>query len=250
MSEVAVQLKDVSKAFHGHTVLEKVSFTVAKGEAFCLLGRSGTGKSVTLKIIIGLLNQDEGSVTIEEDQVQDLDRQNLMRVRKKVGFLFQNAALFDSISLGENLAFPLRRHGREEGKPMAESDINEAVRSTLADVGLEADAEKMPSDLSGGMRKRAGLARALVMNPEILLVDEPSSGLDSITAGEIYGLLERLKEKKKTLVMVTHDAVGSSRFADRMAILDQGRIVACGTPEELQSSDNQLARALIGGANT
>jgi phospholipid/cholesterol/gamma-HCH transport system ATP-binding protein len=133
---------------------------------------------------------------------------------------------------------------------MAESDINEAVRSTLADVGLEADAEKMPSDLSGGMRKRAGLARALVMNPEILLVDEPSSGLDSITAGEIYGLLERLKEKKKTLVMVTHDAVGSSRFADRMAILDQGRIVACGTPEELQSSDNQLARALIGGANT
>lgn len=245
MSEAAIRLDNVSKAFGGRTVLEKISLEVQTGEAFCLLGRSGTGKSVTLKIIIGLIQPDFGDVFIEEDDVQHLDRENLMRVRKKIGFLFQNAALFDSISLAENLAFPLRRRGdTDEGK------IQETVRAKLAEVGMENDGDKMPADLSGGMRKRAGLARALVMDPAILLVDEPSSGLDRITAQEIYELLAKQKEQKKTLVIVTHDAAGVRPFADRMCMLDQGQIAACGAPDELLKSEDKLVAALAGGSVT
>jgi len=226
-------------------VLDNVSFEVKAGEAFCLLGKSGTGKSVTLKIIIGLIQPDAGNVFIEEDEIPHLDRENLMRARKKIGFLFQNAALFDSISLAENLAFPLRRRGDKD-----EAKIKETVRSKLADVGMENDGDKMPADLSGGMRKRAGLARALVMDPSILLVDEPSSGLDHITAQEIYELLAKQKEQKKTLVIVTHDAAGVRPFADRMCMLDQGHIAACGTPEELSKSEDKLVAALAGGSIT
>ena len=245
MADAAIRLENVSKSFDGQHVLNQVSFSVAQGEAFCLLGRSGTGKSVTLKLIVGLLSLDEGAVFIDAEELQKLGRPDLMRVRKKIGFLFQNAALFDSISLAENLAFPLRRHLQ---KP--EQEITDIVHNKLAEVGLENDANKMPSDLSGGMRKRAGLARALVLDPEILLVDEPSSGLDRITAGEIYDLLAKLKGQKKTLLVVTHDAAGAKRFADRMGLLDDGRIVASGTPAELESGTNELARALVGGGNT
>lgn len=242
MNNSAIRLESISKAFDGRPVLDNVSLDVREGEAFCLLGRSGTGKSVTLKIIIGLIQPDSGAVLIEDEDIQHLDRENLMRVRKKIGFLFQNAALFDSISLAENLAFPLRRRGDND-----ESQIKEIVQAKLADVGMENDGDKMPADLSGGMRKRAGLARALVMDPSILLVDEPSSGLDRITASEIYELLAKLKEHKKTLVIVTHDAGGVRPFADRMCMLDQGRVVACGSPDELQKSSDQLVLALAGG---
>lgn len=242
MSETAIHLDNVSKAFNGNAVLENVSLDVKTGEAFCLLGRSGTGKSVTLKIIIGLIHPDSGSVFIEDDDVQQLDRENLMRVRKNIGFLFQNAALFDSISLAENLAFPLRRRGDKD-----EAQIQETVRAKLAAVGMENDGDKMPADLSGGMRKRAGLARALVMDPSILLIDEPSSGLDRITAQEIYGLLAKQKELQKTLVIVTHDAAGVRPFADRMCMLDQGHVAACGPPDELLKSTDKLVAALAGG---
>jgi phospholipid/cholesterol/gamma-HCH transport system ATP-binding protein len=245
MEKAAVRVDHISKSFDGRAVLDDVSFEVAAGEAFCLLGRSGTGKSVMLKLMVGLLPVDSGSITMASEEMQKLDRPELMRVRKKVGFLFQSAALFDSVTLAENLAFPLRRHTEK-----SEAEIQDVVRSKLSDVGLEEDGGKMPSDLSGGMRKRAGLARALVLDPEILLVDEPSSGLDRVTAGEIYDLLLRMKERKKTLVVVTHDAAGSRRFADRMGLLDEGKIAVSGTPEELAKGDNELARALVGGANT
>lgn len=240
----AIRIDHLSKSFDGHPVLEDVSFEVARGEAFGILGKSGTGKSVTLKLVIGLLCADGGKISVGGEEIQELDRENLMRVRKTVGFMFQDAALFDSISLGENIAFPLRRHTSK-----SEAEISEIVRRKLSTVGLEEHADKMPSDLSGGMRKRAGLARALALDPPILLVDEPNSGLDPVTASEIYTLLESLKEKRHTtLLLVTHDAMGVRRFADRLGVLDQGRLIASGPPEELAKSENELVRALASGA--
>ncbi len=242
MSATAIQVAGLSKAFDGRPVLEDVSFEVQHGEAFCLLGRSGTGKSVTLKLLIGLLPHDAGKIEIDNEEVQAENRPALTQMRRKIGFLFQNAALFDSISLAENLAFPLRRDPNR-----SEEQIAEIVRTRLSDVGLENDGDKMPADLSGGMRKRAGLARALVLDPSIVLVDEPSSGLDRITAGEIYALLGKLKDQKKTLIIVTHDTHGVRKFADRMCLLDEGRIIACGTAEELEKDSNELVRALVAG---
>ncbi len=240
-SHPAIRIEHVSKSFEGRTVLEDVSFDVSAGEAFGILGRSGTGKSVTLKLIIGLLCPDQGRIFIGEDEVQQLDRENLLRVRKTVGFMFQDAALFDSISVRENIAFPLRRHTENSGY-----EIDGIVQQKLAEVGLEEDGEKMPADLSGGMRKRAGLARALVLDPPVLLVDEPNSGLDPLTASEIYKLLADLKQKQhRTLVMVTHDAAGMRRFADRLGVLDQGRMIACGSMDELADSDNDLVHDLV-----
>jgi phospholipid/cholesterol/gamma-HCH transport system ATP-binding protein len=240
-SHPAIRIDHVSKSFDGHTVLEDVSFGVEAGEAFCILGKSGMGKSVTLKLIIGLLCPDHGQVFIGDDDVQQLDRANLLRVRQTVGFMFQDGALFDSISVAENVAFPLRRHS---GK--SEDEIKKIVEGKLSEVGLKEDAEKMPADLSGGMRKRVGLARALALDPPVVLVDEPNSGLDPVTAGEIYELLADLKEKQhRTLVVVTHDAVGVRRFADRLGVLDQGRMIACGSPDKLAHSRNDLVRALV-----
>ncbi len=174
-------------------MLDDVGFQVATAEAFCLLGRSGAGKSVILKTIIGLIKPDRGRVLIEDKEIQKLDSATLASVRKKVGFLFQNAALFDSISVGENVAFPLRRHTRK-----SELEIQGIVEEKLKEVELEKEGSKMPAELSGGMKKRAGLARALALEPSILLIDEPSSGLDRITASEIYELLLRLRRRSRT----------------------------------------------------
>lgn len=242
-SDEAIRIDHLSKSFDGRSVLEDVSFEVARGEAFGILGKSGTGKSVTLKLVIGLLCADGGKISVGGEEIQELDRENLMRVRKTVGFMFQDAALFDSISLGENIAFPLRRHTSK-----SEAEVSEIVHQKLSTVGLEEHADKMPSDLSGGMRKRAGLARALALDPPILLVDEPNSGLDPVTAAEIYTLLASLKEKRHTtLLLVTHDAAGVRRFADRLGVLDRGRLIASGPPEELVKSENELVRALASG---
>ncbi len=242
----AVRLEHVSKAFDGAKVLEDVSFQVGAGEAFCLLGRSGTGKSVTLKIMIGLIKPDRGSVFIHGGEIQDLEPAKLAEARKRVGFLFQNAALFDSISVEENVAFPLRRHTKK-----SDAEIRKLVGEKLREVELEHDGKKMPAQLSGGMQKRAGLARALALDPDILLIDEPSSGLDRITASEIYQLLLELKKKQKvTLVVVTHDVTGARQFGDRFAVLDKGKIAGCGTAEELAQSDNSLVRELAEGSET
>lgn len=248
MSDVhpAVRFENVSKSFDGKKILERVSFQVGAGEAFCLLGRSGTGKSVTLKLMIGLIKPDEGIVSIHGSEIQNLNPRRLSDARKSVGFLFQNAALFDSISVSENVAFPLRRHTRK-----SEKEIRAVVREKLEEVELAQEGNKMPSQLSGGMAKRAGLARALALDPNILLVDEPSSGLDRITATEIYQLLLELKKKKKvTLVVVTHDVTGARTFADRFAVLDRGKIAGCGTADELAHSDNPLVRDLSQGSET
>jgi phospholipid/cholesterol/gamma-HCH transport system ATP-binding protein len=244
--EPAVRFEHVSKTFDGNTVLDDVSLQVGAGEAFCLLGRSGTGKSVTLKLTIGLMKPDRGKILIQGNDIRMLDSAKLADTRKRVGFLFQNAALFDSISVSENVAFPLRRHTRKSNE-----EIQATVREKLEEVELGKEGNKMPAQLSGGMKKRAGLARALALDPAILLVHEPSSGLDRITAREIYQLLQDLKKKRNvTLVVVTHDVTGSRQFADRYAVLAQGKIAGCGTAEELAHSDNTLVRELTEGSET
>lgn len=236
----AVEIEQVTKSFRGRSVLNDFSLQIPAGKTYCLLGRSGTGKSVTLKIMVGLIQPDSGKVMIQGREIQYRDHRLLADVRRQIGFLFQNAALFDSISVGENVAFPLRRHTKK-----SEAEIRSIVHEKLKDVELENEFSKMPSELSGGMKKRAGLARALVLDPSILLIDEPSSGLDHITANEIYDLLLRMKQNRNvTSVVVTHDVRGTRKFADEFCVLDQGRIAACGGLNELARSDNRLVREL------
>jgi len=238
----AIVFDQVSKAFGAKHVLSDVSWSVPAGEAACVLGRSGTGKSVTLKLIIALLKPDKGTIQIDGDDVTRLNGPGLSRVRRKVGYLFQDAALFDSLTLYENLALPLHRLTH---KTPAEIDF--AIDRVLGQVELAGDKAKMPSELSGGMRKRAGLARALVLEPKILLADEPSSGLDRITAAEIDELLLRQKsEFKTTLIVVSHDVAGVRRVADRVIVLDRGTLIAQGTVPEIEQSENETARKLIG----
>jgi phospholipid/cholesterol/gamma-HCH transport system ATP-binding protein len=237
----AVVFDQVSKSFGPKHILSDVSFDVRPGQALCILGRSGTGKSVTLKLIIALLKPDRGKIWIEQDEISRLDGPELSRVRRKMGFLFQDAALFDSLTLYENLALPLARLTNK-----SQAEIDRVVDRVLGEVGLAGDKAKMPSELSGGMRKRAGLARALVLEPKILLADEPSSGLDRITAAEIDELLLRQKTENKTaLIVVTHDVHGARRVADRVAVLDRGKLIAHGTVAEIERSENDVARRLI-----
>jgi phospholipid/cholesterol/gamma-HCH transport system ATP-binding protein len=236
----AVRFDHVSKAFGALTVLDDVSFDIPAGQAFCLLGRSGTGKSVTLRHIVGLVQPDDGKVFVEDRDITRLLAIQLADVRKHMGFLFQNAALFDSISVGENVAFPMRRH-----TDWSDSEIRERARKKLADVGLEKDYDKMPADLSGGMKKRAALARAMALDPPILLVDEPSAGLDPITAGEIDELLARTKQAGTTLVVVTHNIPSARAIGDVFALLQNGRILATGTLDALETSDEPLVQAFM-----
>jgi phospholipid/cholesterol/gamma-HCH transport system ATP-binding protein len=237
----AVVFEHVSKAFGPKQVLRDVSFEVPSGQALCILGRSGTGKSVTLRLLISLLKPDQGRIWIEQDEITRLNEADLSKVRRKMGFLFQDAALFDSFNLYDNLALPLQRltdKTREE--------IDSVVTKVLGQVGLAGDKAKMPAALSGGMRKRAGLARALVLEPKILLADEPSSGLDRITASEIDELLLRQKtEHQTTVIVVTHDVHGARRVGDRFAVFDKGDLIAYGTSSEVERSEHETARKLI-----
>ena len=238
----AVEFLHVFKAFGNRKVLDDVSFKVNAGEALCILGRSGTGKSVTLKLMIGLLKPDSGRVCIDSEDIAHSSEEDLSRIRRHMGFLFQNAALFDSFTLGDNLALPLRRLDKSKSP----AEIKRAVDEALGRVGLNLDQAKMPAALSGGMRKRAGLARALVLHPRLLLVDEPSSGLDRITASEIDDLLLKVKkEYGATLVIVTHDVRGARRVADQIAVLDQGSLIGFGTATELENSDHEIVRRLV-----
>jgi phospholipid/cholesterol/gamma-HCH transport system ATP-binding protein len=236
----AIKLEHVTKSFDDHKVLDDVTLDVPEGTAFCLLGRSGTGKSVTLKHIIGLMRPDSGKVLVGGKDVGSLSGRELAEVRRSMGFLFQNSALFDSITVGENVAFPLRRH-----TDWSDSKIRDTARARLADVGLDEDYDKMPAELSGGMRKRAGLARAMALDPKILLVDEPSAGLDPITAREIDDLLVDLKKKGATIVVVTHNIPSARHIGDELAMLHDGRVVVRGTAEELDRSDDELVRAFM-----
>ena len=237
----AVRLEHVSKSFGQRKVLDDVSFDIERGTAFCILGRSGTGKSVTLKSIIGLLKPDRGSIFVEGEEITHLASRELSRVRRRMGFLFQNAALFDSITVGENVAFPLRRHTK-----LPEREIVERAHDKLKQVGLEKDFGKMPADLSGGMRKRAGLARAMALDPPILLVDEPSAGLDPITSGEIDELLLGLKtDAATTLVIVTHNIPSARAIGDELAMIHDGKLIARGTAADLESSDIPMVRQFM-----
>lgn len=235
-----VKLDHVSKSFGARKVLDDVTFEIPKASAFCLLGRSGTGKSVTLRHIIGLMQPDKGRVFVEGRDITALDSHDLSELRKHMGFLFQNAALFDSMTVGENVAFPLRRHTR-----LSNEEIRERAKRKLADVGLEGDFDKMPADLSGGMKKRAGLARAMALEPAILLVDEPSAGLDPITYREIDELLVERKRAGTTLVVVTHNIPSARVVADELAFLHEGRIVAQGSVDDLDRSDDPLVQAFM-----
>jgi len=236
----AVRFDRVSKAFGEKKVLDQVSFEVEKGQAFCLLGRSGTGKSVAIRHIIGLMQADSGSVFVEDRDISALGRRELAEVRKHMGVLFQNSALFDSMSVGDNVSFPMRRH-----TDWSESEIRERATAKLADVGLAKDFDTMPGDLSGGMKKRAALARAMALDPAILLIDEPSAGLDPITAGEIDELLVKRKQAGATLVVVTHHIPSARTIGDRFAVLHEGRMLANGTIEEVDASGEPLVQAFM-----
>ncbi len=236
---IRICLENVVKKFDGRTVLDGISFQVEPGEAVCILGRSGTGKSVTLKLIIGLIKPTDGKVMVGDQNMGTLDEDGLAVVRKNMGYMFQNAALFDSFDLNTNLGLPLHRLERNK-KP---DEIKKAVEDVLQQVGLEKDGRKMPVSLSGGMQKRAGLARALVLNPKILLIDEPSSGLDVITASEITDLLKKVKtEKHTTMVVVTHDIEGARELGDKFGVLDGSKLVAFGTIDEMEKSDNDVVK--------
>jgi len=236
----AVRFDHVSKAFGTRKVLDDISFEIPQGQAFCLLGRSGTGKSVALRHIIGLVKADSGRVFVENTDITTLGGRQLAHIRKHMGVLFQNAALFDSMSVGDNVAFPMHRHTDWSG-----ADIRERAMAKLSDVGLERDFDTMPAELSGGMKKRAGLARAMALDPAILLVDEPSAGLDPMTSHEIDELLVKTKQGGTTLVVVTHNIPSARAIGDRFAVLDQGRMLASGTIEALDASEEPLVQAFM-----
>ena len=246
MTDSAVRLENVSKSFNDTKVLDGISFEVKKSTLFCILGRSGTGKSVTLRHIIGLVRPDSGRIFVEEEEITDMRPSELTRIRKKLGFLFQYSALFDSITVFENVAFPLRRHTK-----LSEPEIEKIVTEKLASVGLEKDLSKMPDELSGGMKKRVGLARALAMDPVILLVDEPGAGLDPITSAEIDDLILELKRVRGvTVVMVTHNMPSARRLADELVFLNQGRLAARGTVADLERSEDPLVKAFMTSEGT
>lgn len=241
MSVPAVEFAHVSKAFSGRVVLQDVDLRIPSGRTTVIIGPSGAGKSVFLKLLVGLLQPDEGRILVEGEDLTRLDEEGLYRLRRRIGMLFQDGALFDSMTVGENVAFPLRRHTR-----MGEAEIDASVASVLAAVGLPGIEDRMPSELSGGMRKRVGLARAIVLDPDIVLFDEPSSGLDPVTSDAIDQLIVEMRERLgKTFIVISHDIVGTFRIADHIAMLHGGRIVARGTPEEMRHSADPVVRAFL-----
>jgi len=217
---------------------------VNRGEILAVLGKSGTGKSVLLRLLIGLEKPDAGSICIRGQETTGLQMDQLNEVRLKVGFLFQEGALYDSLTIAENVAFPLRRHTK-----LSDAERNEKVRALLLSVGLDKDLEKMPSDISGGMRKRVGLARALALDPEILFFDEPTAGLDPITAAEIGRLIQQLrKERGVTSIVVTHDMHAAHHFSDRIVMLKEGNILISGTFEDLEKSKDPFVAEFLSDA--
>jgi phospholipid/cholesterol/gamma-HCH transport system ATP-binding protein len=238
----AIAVEDLHKSFGSQKVLNGVSLAVSRGETLAVLGRSGTGKSVLLRIIIGLQKPDSGSVRLHGQEITDLDLDQLGEIRKKMGFLFQHAALYDSLTVQQNVAFPLQHHKKE----MSKSEQDERVKELLAEVGMEGNLEKMPADLSGGMQKRVGLARALALEPDILLLDEPTAGLDPIGSSEIDDLVLKLqKEHQMASIVVTHDLHSAKTIADRLALLNEGNVVIEGSFEELQKSDDEFVREFL-----
>ena len=237
-----VAVENLRKSFGSHTVLNGISLSVGRGETLAVLGRSGTGKSVLLRLIIGLEKPDSGSICIHGRNIAGLALDQMGEIRKKVGFLFQHAALYDSLTVAENVAFPLVHHRAE----MSRLERTDRVRELLAEVGMEGDLDKMPSDISGGMQKRVGLARALALEPEILLLDEPTAGLDPISSGEIDDLILKLqRERRMASIVVTHDLHSARTIANRLALLDQGNVVIEGRYEDLDQSKIEFVKEFL-----
>jgi phospholipid/cholesterol/gamma-HCH transport system ATP-binding protein len=241
-TDPAIAVGELHKSFGAQKVLDGLSLSVKRGETLAVLGRSGTGKSVLLRIIIGLEKPDSGSVRIHGQDISGMGLDQLGEIRKKMGFLFQHAALYDSLTVEENVAFPLQHHRQS----MSKSEQRDRVAALLAEVGMEAGLKKMPSDISGGMQKRVGLARALALEPEILLLDEPTAGLDPISSGEIDDLVLKLQaEHHMASIVVTHDLHSAKTIADRLALLNKGKVVIEGNFEELQKSDIEFVREFL-----
>jgi phospholipid/cholesterol/gamma-HCH transport system ATP-binding protein len=239
-----IRVIDLYKSFNSKKVLQGVDLEVKKGESMVVIGGSGSGKSVLIKHIIGILAPDSGKVVIDDVDITMLKEGEINEIRKKFGMLFQGAALFDSLSVWENVGFGLRQH-----RGMKDNEIRAIASEKLRMVGLAGIENLMPSDLSGGMRKRVGLARAIAMDPEILLYDEPTTGIDPIMADVINDLIIEMREKLKvTSIAITHDMVSAYKIADRIAMLYMGKIVSVGTPEEIKNSDNAIVRQFITGS--
>ncbi len=239
-----IVLQGVSKAFEGNQVLDGLDFTIRRGETVVVIGRSGEGKSVMLKHIVRLLEPDTGKVWVDGVDMTSLSRRELFEVRKRFGMLFQGAALFDSMTICENIGLGLREHF-----DMSEEEIRMRACKCLAQVGLQAVEDKLPSELSGGMKKRAGLARAIAMEPDYILYDEPTTGLDPITSDAINDLIIQLqRELNVTSIVVTHDMASAFKVADRIAMLHQGRIIYEDTVEATRETDDPVVRQFIEGS--
>lgn len=240
--EVVVEITHVAKSFGSKEVLKDINLQLKKGENVVVLGKSGQGKSVTIQCIVGMLTPDKGTVKVFGNDVAQMDEEQLKELRIKIGFLFQSGALYDSMTVRENMEFPLTRIK----KITDQAEIDKLVEEALDGVGLKDAIDKMPSDLSGGMRKRAGLARTLIMQPEIMLYDEPTTGLDPITSREISELILRMQEKYKTSsIIITHDMECARITADRIVIMNDGEYIAEGSYEELENSEDEFIRSFF-----
>lgn len=236
-----VNIQHLSKSFHGQVVLDDVNLEIKEGEILVLLGESGTGKSVLLKHMIGLLRPDKGTIHIDSEEITRLSEKKLLNIRKKIGYLFQDGALYDFMNVFENIAFPLREHAS-----LDRSAILKKVQDTLKIIGLEGIEKKYPSELSGGMRKRVGLARAIILDSVIIFCDEPTSGLDPVRSRNISDLIRDVSRRLNcTTVITSHDIYNTFRIADRIALLHDGRIIIAGTPAEVKSSDDSFIKEFI-----
>lgn len=237
-----IAIKNLYKTFGKNKILKGINLTVSKGEGLVILGRSGSGKSVTIKCLVGLVEADKGNIKIFDTEITSLKNDQLNNIRIRIGFMFQNGALYDSMSVRQNLTFTLKHHTQNLTEEVIETEIMEALES----VGLKEAIDKMPSELSGGMKKRIALARAIIINPEIILYDEPTSGLDTITSREISELMMSVQEKHKTTsIIITHDMACAKMTGYRILILKDGIINAEGTYEELEKSEDEWVRSFF-----
>lgn len=240
---MSIQLRGVHKAFGSKQILRGLDLDVEDGETVALVGFSGAGKSVTLKHIAGLLLPDQGTVVVDGNSVPTMKREDLYRLRLEMGYVFQFAALFDSMTIGDNVSMGLRKKGG-----MSEGDIRDAVAESLGRVGLEGFESRMPAELSGGQKKRAGLARAIAYRPKYLLYDEPTSGLDPVTTEVIDRLIRKMKEELGvTSLVITHDMKSAYSISDRIAMLFEGEVVEVGTPDEIRRTNNLIVRGFVEG---